>query len=316
MRPPRHRVLTLIAFVLLALFPLLGGTFYLQLVAKIMIMAIFAMSLDLLVGYTGLVSFGHAAFFGIGAYALFVLSPQYAAVSLYWSLPAAIGAAAAAALVIGALVLRTSGVSFIMVTLAFAQMLFYYVIGSTALGGSDGVYIYVKPSLALFGWVPVSLDQPAGFYYVALVALAAAYIVLRFATQSLFGHALRGIRSNESRMRALGFATYGYKLAAFVIAGALAGLAGYLDAAQFGFVNPDLFGWRLSGEVLMMVILGGMGTLYGSVLGAFALVLLQDGLTDVTRHWLLPFGLFIILVALLLPYGISGLWRRTEKAHG
>ena len=316
MRPPRHRVLTLIAFVLLALFPLLGGTFYLQLVAKIMIMAIFAMSLDLLVGYTGLVSFGHAAFFGIGAYALFVLSPQYAAVSLYWSLPAAIGAAAAAALVIGALVLRTSGVSFIMVTLAFAQMLFYYVIGSTALGGSDGVYIYVKPSLALFGWVPVSLDQPAGFYYVALVALAAAYIVLRFATQSLFGHALRGIRSNESRMRALGFATYGYKLAAFVIAGTLAGLAGYLDAAQFGFVSPDLFGWRLSGEVLMMVILGGMGTLYGSVLGAFALVLLQDGLTDVTRHWLLPFGLFIILVALLLPYGISGLWRRTEKAHG
>lgn len=316
MQPPRHRVLTLIAFVLLALFPLLAGTFYLQLVAKIMIMAIFAMSLDLLVGYTGLVSFGHAAFFGIGAYALFVLSPQYAAASLYWSLPAAIGAAAAAALVIGALVLRTSGVSFIMVTLAFAQMLFYYVIGSTALGGSDGVYIYVKPSLALFGWVPVSLDQPAGFYYVALVALAAAYIVLRFATQSLFGHALRGIRSNESRMRALGFATYGYKLAAFVIAGALAGLAGYLDAAQFGFVSPDLFGWRLSGEVLMMVILGGMGTLYGSVLGAFALVLLQDGLTDVTRHWLLPFGLFIILVALLLPHGISGLWRRTEKAHG
>lgn len=316
MQPPRHRVLTLIAFVLLALFPLLAGTFYLQLVAKIMIMAIFAMSLDLLVGYTGLVSFGHAAFFGIGAYALFVLSPQYAAVSLYWSLPAAIGAAAAAALVIGALVLRTSGVSFIMVTLAFAQMLFYYVIGSTALGGSDGVYIYVKPSLALFGWVPVSLDQPAGFYYVALVALAVTYIVLRFATQSLFGHALRGIRSNESRMRALGFATYGYKLAAFVIAGTLAGLAGYLDAAQFGFVSPDLFGWRLSGEVLMMVILGGMGTLYGSVLGAFALVLLQDGLTDVTRHWLLPFGLFIILVALLLPHGISGLWRRTEKAHG
>lgn len=316
MQPPRHRVLTLIAFVLLALFPLLAGTFYLQLVAKIMIMAIFAMSLDLLVGYTGLVSFGHAAFFGIGAYALFVLSPQYAAASLYWSLPVAIGAAAAAALVIGALVLRTSGVSFIMVTLAFAQMLFYYVIGSTALGGSDGVYIYVKPSLALFGWVPVSLDQPAGFYYVALVALAVTYIVLRFATQSLFGHALRGIRSNESRMRALGFATYGYKLAAFVIAGTLAGLAGYLDAAQFGFVSPDLFGWRLSGEVLMMVILGGMGTLYGSVLGAFALVLLQDGLTDVTRHWLLPFGLFIILVALLLPHGISGLWRRTEKAHG
>lgn len=316
MRPTRHWVSLLTAFVLLALFPLLAGTFYLQLFAKIMTMAIFAMSLDLLVGYTGLVSFGHAAFFGIGAYVLFVLSPQYAAANLFLSLPIAIAAAAAAALVIGALVLRTAGVSFIMVTLAFAQMLFYYVIGSKALGGSDGVYIYVKPSLSLFGWAPVSLDRPADFYYLALAALAASYVVLRFVTQSLFGHALRGIRSNESRMRALGFATYGYKLAAFVIAGAVAGLAGYLDAAQFGFVSPDLFGWRLSGAVLMMVILGGMGTLYGSVLGAFALVLLQDGLTDATRHWLLPFGLFIILAVLLLPHGIGGLLRRTEKAHG
>jgi len=316
MRPTRHRLLLLTAFVLLALFPLLAGTFYLQLFAKIMIMAIFAMSLDLLVGYTGLVSFGHAAFFGIGAYALFVLSPQYAAASLYLSLPAAIGAAAAAALVIGLLVLRTSGVSFIMVTLAFAQMLFFYVMGSRPLGGSDGVYIYVKPSTTLFGWTPVSLDRPAGFYYLVLAVLAASYLVLRFVTRSLFGHALLGIRSNESRMRALGFATYGYKLAAFVIAGAIAGLAGYLDAAQFGFVSPDLFGWRLSGAVLMMVILGGMGTLYGSVLGAFALVLLQDGLTDVTRHWLLPFGLFIILAVLLLPRGIGGLVHRAEKAHG
>lgn len=316
MRAARERTMLLAAFALLALFPLLAGTFYLQLFAKIMIMAIFAMSLDLLVGYTGLVSFGHAAFFGIGAYALFVLSPQYAAASLYLSLPMAIGAAAVAAAVIGLLVLRASGVSFIMVTLAFAQMLFYYVIGSKTLGGSDGVYIYVKPSTTLFGWTPVSLDRPAGFYYLVLAALAATYLVLRFVTRSLFGHALLGIRSNESRMRALGFATTSYKLAAFVIAGAIAGLAGYLDATQFGFVSPDLFGWRLSGEVLMMVILGGMGTLYGSVLGAFVLVLLQDGLTDVTRHWLLPLGLFIILAVLLLPRGLGGLLRRAEKAHG
>jgi branched-chain amino acid transport system permease protein len=302
-----------LVFVLLACvaaliaFPALAGRFYLQLVSKIMIMAIFAMSLNLLVGCTGLISLGHAAFFGVGAYTLMLMSPQYAAASLWLSLPAAVVAAAAAALVIGLLVLRSSGVYFIMATLAFTQMFFYYVTGSKALGGSDGAYIYVKPDAAILGVTPFRLADPIQFYYVVLALMAATYVALRFLVRSPFGHAIQGIRVNEHRMRSLGFPTFRYKLMSFVIAGALAGLAGYFDAAQFGFVNPDLFGWRLSGIALMMVILGGMGTLYGAILGAFALVLVQELLSDLTRHWLLPMGLFIILAVLLLPNGIAGL---------
>jgi branched-chain amino acid transport system permease protein len=291
---------------LLAL-PALAERFYLQLFSKIMIMAIFAMSLNLLVGCTGLVSLGHAAFFGLGAYTLMLLSPQYAAASLWLSLPAALAVAAVAAFAIGLLVLRSSGVYFIMATLAFTQMFFYFVTGSKALGGSDGAYIYVKPDAAIFGITPFRLADPIQFYYVVLALMAATYLALRFLLRSPFGHAIQGIRVNERRMRSLGFATFRYKLASFVIAGALAGLAGYFDAAQFGVVNPDLFGWRLSGIVLMMVILGGMGTLYGPILGAFALVLVQELLTDLTKHWLLPMGLFIILAVLLLPDGIAGL---------
>src|SRR5260221_3123647 len=293
--------------VALLAFPALAGRFYLQLVSKIMIMAIFAMSLNLLVGCTGLVSLGHAAFFGVGAYTLMLLSPQYTAASLWLSLPAALAAAAVAALAIGLLVLRSSGVYFIMATLAFTQMFFYYVTGSKALGGSDGAYIYVKHHAALFGVTPFRLADPIQFYYVVLVLMAGTYLALRTLLRSPFGHAIHGIRVNEHRIRSLGFPTFRYKLMSFVIAGALAGLAGYFDAAQFGFVNPDLFGWRQSGIVLMMVILGGVGTLYGAILGAFALVLVQELLTDLTRHWLLPMGLFIILAVLLLPHGIGGL---------
>ncbi len=314
-----RRLLLLLALAALLFFPLLAGKFYLQLFSKIMIMAIFAMSLDLLVGFTGLVSLGHAAFFGLGAYTLLLLSPEYQAASLWLSLPVAVAVAALAALVIGLLVLRSSGVYFIMVTLAFTQMFFYYVTGAKALGGSDGAYIYVKPDATILGVTPFKLADSLQFYYVVLALMLATYLLLRIILHAPFGHVIRGIKANEHRMRSLGFATFRYKLASFVIAGALAGLAGYLDAAQFGFVNPDLFGWRQSGIVLMMVILGGMGTLYGPILGAFALVLLQDYLAGETRHWLLPMGLFIILAVLALPTGLGGLfqqlgalWRRRE----
>jgi branched-chain amino acid transport system permease protein len=303
--PPAAWLLALAALALLA-FPAIAGKFYLQLFSTIMIMAIFAMSLNLLVGFTGLVSLGHAAFFGLGAYALLLLSPEGGAASLWLSLPAAVAVAALAALAIGLLVLRSSGVYFIMATLAFAQMFFYYVTAAKWLGGSDGAYIYVKPDAALLGLTPFRLADSRHFYYLALALMAATYLLLRVILRAPFGQVLQGIRANEHRMRALGFATFRYKLAGFVIAGALAGLAGYLDAAQFGFVNPDLFGWRQSGIVLMMVILGGMNTLYGPIVGAFALVLLQDFLAEETRHWLLPMGLFIILAVLALPQGLSG----------
>ena len=312
--PPRLlRALLLTGLAALALYPIAGDVFYLQLFAKIMIFAIFAMSLDLLVGFTGLISFGHAAFFGLGAYTLMLLSPEYAAASLWLSLPAAVAVAGFAALIIGALVLRTSGVYFIMVTLAFAQMLYYFAIKSKVLGGSDGAYIYVKPDAAILGWRSFDLGNRIHFYYVALALMVGTYALLRTVLRSLFGHVVLGIRANEQRMRALGYPVFRYKLAAFALAGGLAGLAGYLDAAQYGYVNPEFFGWQESGSVLMMVILGGIGSLFGPILGAFALTLLQDFLSDEAifhgfhKHWLLPMGVFIILAVLLLPRGIGGL---------
>ncbi len=317
--PARARLMLLVGFVALLLFPLVGERFYLQLVAKIMLMAVFAMSLDLLVGFAGLVSLGHTGFFGIGAYALMLLSPHAAAASLWLTLPVAVAASALAALVIGLLVLRSGGVYFIMVTLAFTQMLYYFAIGQKGLGGTDGAYIYVKPQAVIGGWVPFDLQKPLDFYWVALALMIGAYGLLFIVLRSLFGHALVAVKSNEGRLASLGYPTFRYKLAAFVIAGALAGLAGYFSAAQFGIVNPDFFGWRLAGEVLMMVILGGMGTLHGPILGAFALVLLENSLNVASKHWLLPMGLFIIAAVLLLPKGIAGLLERghpLESDHG
>ncbi|HET8729059.1 MAG TPA: branched-chain amino acid ABC transporter permease [Alphaproteobacteria bacterium] len=305
---PRGLLALLILCVIgLALFPLFGGTFYIQLFAKIMILAIFAMSLDLLIGYTGLVSLGHAAFYGIAAYVLVMVSPEFEAANLWLTLPLAIAAAAAAALVIGVLSLRTSGIYFIMVTLAFAQMLHYFFNDSTAFGGSDGIFVYFKPDASLFGFKPFDLENVTHFYYFSLVLMVLVYVLLRVILRSPFGHVILGIKTNEHRMRSLGYPTFRYKLASFVLAGGLAGLSGYLAASQFGFVNPELLGWHTSGDVLMMVILGGMGTLFGPVLGAFAIVLLQELFADLTEHWLLLMGGTVILVVLVLPHGLGGL---------
>jgi branched-chain amino acid transport system permease protein len=306
------RSLLIAAVLLLALFPTVATTFYMQLGAKIMIMAIFALSLDLLVGHTGLVSLGHAAYFGIAAYALASMSPKYEAASVWLTLPAAIVAAAVAALLIGFLVVRTAGIYFIMVTLAFAQML-YSLFHDTALGGgSDGIYIQVRPELIIGNHKPIDLENPAHFYYFVLILLVAVYAFLNQVLHAPFGRALAGIRANEQRMRAIGFPVFGYKLGAFVLAGALAGLAGYLAACQFGFVNPDILSWHHSGIVLMMVILGGMGRLHGPVLGAFAYVMLQELLSapalfgPYAKHWQLAMGGLIVGIVLLLPHGIGG----------
>jgi branched-chain amino acid transport system permease protein len=300
-----------------AAFPFVGGPFYIQLVTKIMIMAIFAMSLDLLVGYTGLVSLGHAAFFGVAGYAVALASPQYEAGSLWLTLTIALGCSALLAAAIGALVLRTSGVYFIMATLAFAQMIFYFFHDAKFAGGSDGLYVMVKPEAMLFGHRLLDLDNKLHFYYFVGALMIAVYVLLRIILQSSFGHALRGIKGNEMRMRSLGFSVYYYKLAVFTLAGTLAGLAGYLAALQFGFVNPELLGWHHSGNVLMMVILGGMGSLVGPVIGAFSMVLLQEFLSSLTKHWPLVMGLFIVVVALALPHGIGGLVERlTLKTRG
>jgi branched-chain amino acid transport system permease protein len=301
-----RRALPLLALLALAVLPALAGKFYVELFAKIMIMAVFAMSLDLLVGVTGLVSLGHAAFFGLASYVVALAAPdQYTAASLWTSLPLAVVASALLALAIGALALRTRGVYFIMVTLAFSQLV-YFVFHDTKLGGgSDGIYLYAKPEARLGNWALVDFGNSTQFYYAMLLILLLVFGFLRLLLASRFGHALSGIRSNEQRMRALGFNTYAYKLAAFTLAGAIAGVAGYFAAVQFGFVNPEMLSWQQSANVLLMVILGGLGNFFGAIVGAFAFILLEDFFSSFTKHWLLLMGGFVILAVMLLPGGLT-----------
>ena len=298
----------LCAFAALLAYPLVGGKFGVDLVNKIMIYAIFALSLELLVGGTGLVCFGQAAFFGIGAYATVLLSPTSEAGSLGMLLLASALVAGLYALVVGSLSLRTKGVYFIMVTLAFAQMA-YYVVHDTPLGGgTDGIYLNVKPALGEL----IDLEQPLVMYQFTLAMLVLSFVFLAVVLRSRFGRALAGIRVNEQRMRATGFATYPYKLAAFTISGTLAGLAGFLFAVKDGFVNPEMMSWHLSGAVLIMIILGGLGHLRGALIGAFAFALLQELFKSeavfgpLAKHWHLGLGLTIIASVALLPRGLVG----------
>src|SRR2546423_1757733 len=300
-----------LALALVAL-PLVLTPYTFDLVVKIAIYAVFALSLELLVGMTGLVSLGHAAFFGIGAYATVLATGSGGAGSLVSLLPLAIGAAALYALFVGALSLRTRGVYFIMVTLAFAQMAYFVFHDTRFGGGSDGIFLYAKPVLAAGGRVLVDLDDKHHVYYTAMAALALTYGVLLLVRRSRFGHALAGIRVNEQRMRAAGFRTYLYKLAAFVLAGALAGLAGFLLAVKDGAVNPELLAWHESGAVLLMVILGGIGHLRGAVLGAAAFTLLRELFQtealvgSLAAHWQMTLGFTIIAFVALMPQGLMG----------
>jgi branched-chain amino acid transport system permease protein len=288
-------------------------------VSRMMILAIFAMSLDLLQGVTGLVSLGHAAYFGVAGYALAFITPAGEPVSLYASLPIAIGASALLALVIGFLVVRTQGIYFIMVTMAFAQMVFYLFFDNKILGGSDGIYINFKPDALLF-----DLENKKVFYYFTLACLIGVYAFLRRLLWSPFGRALAGIRVNEHRMRALGFGTFSHKLAAFTLAGALAGLAGYLWGAQTGYVNPELMGFHMSAHAIMMVILGGMGNFAGAIIGAFSFEYLLHVFKDLPevagmqlgKHWQLWMGLFIVALVVFAPRGILGLLQRLFSKQG
>ena len=310
--------------VALLAFPFVGTLFYTEMVTRMMIMAIFAMSLDLLQGVTGLVSLGHAAYFGLAGYALAFLTPQGEAVSLWWTLPVAVLASGLAALIIGFFVVRTHGIYFIMVTMAFAQMVFYLFFDNKALGGSDGLYVNFKPSAAVFGWVPFDLDNKRTLYYFTLAALLLTYAFIRRLLFSPFGRTLSGIRVNEHRMRAMGYGAFGYKLAAFTLAGALAGLAGYLWGTQTGYINPELMGFHMSAHAIMMVILGGMGNFAGAIVGAFAfeylLHVFKDlptiGSVNLGKHWQLWMGLFIVLLVTFAPRGMLGLVEKFMKRKG
>ena len=309
-------VILLGCLVALALLPLVAEKYYIQLFTKMMIMAIFAMSLDLLQGVSGLVSLGHAAYFGLAGYALAFLTPADTPISLWWALPVSALGAGLAALVIGFFVVRTHGIYFIMVTMAFAQMVFFLFFDNKELGGSDGLYVNFRPDATLFGWAGIDLENKTTFYYFTLAMLVAVYAFLRRLLFSPFGRVLAGIRVNEHRMRAVGYGTFGYKLAAFTLAGTLAGVAGFLWAAQTGFVNPDLMGFHMSAHAIMMVILGGMGNFAGAIVGAFAFEYVMHFFKDLTKHWQLLMGGFIVLVVVFAPRGLLGLSEKFQRRRG
>ena len=292
--------LVLIAFILLL--PLFGGVFYTRLFSRIMIYAILALSLDLLVGYGGMVSFGHAAFFGAGAYTVGILARHGVSDALVlW--PAAAGVSALLAVPIGAVSLRTTGAYFIMITLAFAQMVYYFAFGLEQYGGSDGMRMAARNTLG--GWV--ILGHHAVFYYLVCVSLLGVFWGCRRITRSRFGLILGGIRQNEVRMRSLGYATTRTKLACFILAAALAGFAGALIANETLYISPSTLHWTQSGHALVMVILGGLGTLLGPMLGALALLLTEEALSSFTEHWMIVLGPLLIAVVIYARRGLYSL---------
>lgn len=297
----------LLIFAVLALVPVVapllgGGSYPLTVAGRIMIFAIAAVSLDLILGYGGLVSFGHAAFIGLGAYAVGILADAGFEEGLLL-LPAAMLAAALFALLTGAVSLKTRGVHYIMITLAFGQMAYFTMTSLSAYGGDDGLTLWSRPLVAGFDW----LNDRSAFYYIVLLLLVAAWALCRAVTRSRFGRVLRGCREDEERMRALGYDPFVYRLAATVIAGAIAGLAGALLAIQAEFVSPAYMSWQRSGELIVMVVLGGIGSLHGAIVGAAAFLLAEELLSGVTEHWRLIFGPLLILVVLFLRGGLGGL---------
>ncbi len=307
MSPLQRRVaLALLALVLLALPPAmqaLGAGYYVSTAGKIVVFAIAATSLNLVLGYGGMVSFGHAAFFGLGAYATGVLVSE-GVLNGGAHLFATVALTALAALVIGAISLRTRGVYFIMITLAFGQMLFYLANSIKGYGGDEGLNIRAR-SLVGFG---LDLKDAPTFYYVALAVLAATLLALDAFVRSRFGRAIVAIRDDDdTRAEALGFATYRMRLVVFVAAGAVAGIAGALSVNQQGYVSPNLLHWTQSGTLMVMVILGGVASLWGGVLGAAVLVILQEALSAYTTHWEFWTGWVLLAVVLFAKRGIVGM---------
>ena len=282
----------------------MGDTFYVGLATRVLVFALAASSLNLILGFGGMVSFGHAAFLGIGAYSAAILM-QNGIATAWVAWPLAIVLTALVSLLIGWISLRTQGVYFIMITLAFAQMLYYLVISLKAYGGDDGLSLAARSMVG--GGMDLSND--VHLYYLSLGVLVMAVVLMARLLNARFGHTLQAIRENEVRMTALGFAVFRYKLAAFTLAGAVAGLAGVLFANVNGFVSPAMMQWSQSGMLMMMVILGGVGHLYGGVIGAIVFLLLEEFLSHYTMHWQLGLGAVLLAVVLFAPNGITSLLR-------
>jgi len=300
----------LAALVLLPLYvELTGNRFLLTLFTRIVILAIAAVSLNFILGYGGMMSFGHAAYLGIGGYAVGILAFEGVS-SGFVQWPVALVVSAIFALVIGALSLRTRGVYFIMITLAFAQMTYYIVAGLARYGGDDGLTIQKRSQFI----APINLSNKVQFYYVCLALLCASIYLIWRIVNSRFGLVIQGARSNDMRMRAIGIPTYRYKLICFVIAGTLCGLAGALIANHTDFVSPAMMYWTRSGDLIIMVVLGGMGSTFGPLFGAVALLVLEEALSGITEYWQIILGPLLLLVVLFARGGIDGLLGKVR--HG
>jgi branched-chain amino acid transport system permease protein len=285
----------------------LGQDFYTSFATRVLIYAMAAASLNLVLGYGGMVSFGHAAFFGAGAYIVAILAAE-GITSLWIAWPVAVAVAALAALVIGAISLRTRGVYFIMITLAFAQMMYYVFVSLKAYGGDDGLSLPGRSSIGL----GVSLSNDFVWYYIVLALLALVLFLLHRLLHARFGRVIEAIRENETRATAIGYPVYRYQLLCFVISGAIAGLAGALIANQTSYAGPTLLHWVQSGTLMIMVILGGVGRFWGGPIGAAVLLVLEEVfsasplLGSYALHWQLPVGLILLAVVLFAPQGLAG----------
>lgn len=315
-----RRAVGLLTLVLLGILPPVflwtGFPFYADLATRLVCLAIAAVSLNLILGYGGMVSFGHAVFLGIGAYAVGI--PTYHATYGEWEAIAsynglfhivfAVLLSAFFALIVGAICLRTKGVYFIMITMAFSQMLFFFLISLETYGGDDGLTIDIRSELPL-----INLDDPLQLYLLCYGSLVAAIILTRTIIHSRFGMVLRGGMGNEERMKTIGYNVYLYRLAAYVISGAICGYAGALLGNFTTFISPEMIDWTRSGELMFMVILGGAGSTIGPVLGSFIFIVLEEVMSHYTLYWRLPFGIFLIAVVLFVPSGLIGLFKRKAK---
>ena len=289
--------------------PFAGGGYLLSFSARVMIFAVAAVALDLLVGYCGLISFGHAAFIGLGAYAVGILSAHGLSDAVI-SLPTAVAVAALYALLTGLVCMRTNGVYFIMITLAFGQMAFFTASSLALYGGDDGLTIAARNTVAGFAL----LKNEWTFYYVVLGCLLSCYLFCRALVASRFGRVVRGAKENPVRIAAMGFDVYRSQLAIYVIAGALAGVSGFLLANATEFVSPAYISWQRSGELIVMVLLGGLGSLNGAIVGTAVYLLAEEWLSGFTEHWKVIFGPALVLVVLFARGGLIGL--STELMHG
>lgn len=307
---PLSRLACVVLLALLVAFPFAAEAmdqgFYIGLASRLLIFALAATSLNLILGFGGMISLGHAAYFGAGAYTVGILM-QHGVLSGWIALPLAIGVGALLALAIGAVSLRTRGVYFIMITLAFAQMMYYLIISLRDYGGDDGMSLYQRSDLG------IDLSSDTAFYYLVLAAFAACFFLIARLVNSRFGRVVQAIRENEGRMEAIGYPVFRYKLVCFAIGGAIAALAGALLANQNMSVSPNLLHWTQSGALMVMVILGGVGTLWGGLLGAVVFLLLEEILTGYTIHWQLGLGLVLLAVVLVLPNGLAGLFKRGKS---